>query len=54
MGKWKIVVRFGLPITQEELQNNVPKNPGFEIHVYKDQAMYVLKKIVELSQKSEG
>jgi 1-acyl-sn-glycerol-3-phosphate acyltransferase len=49
LGKRKIIVRFGLPITQEELQNNVPKNPGSEIQVYKDQAKYVIEKIIELN-----
>lgn len=51
LGKRKIVVNFGLPISQEELQNKVPRNPEKEIEIYKEQSRYVLEKIVELSEQ---
>lgn len=50
LGKRHITVRFGLPITQEELHNQVPRNPDFEVQVYKDQATYIVKKIKELKE----
>lgn len=51
LGKRNLVVRFGLPIVQEELQNKVPRNPEKEIEVYKEQSRYVLEKIIELSKQ---
>jgi len=46
--KRRIVVRFGKPIYQEEFKTEVLNRESLGLHVYKEEANYVMKKISEL------